>query len=1375
MAQNLWAQVGREFAFADNTELCHSLAGSFKNAYQRYVLPYETFLCREKPKIQANPVLGSPPKSIVANGTSNGESGGSDVIMHDIKVEQVRGDSSSSAATEQRASTNQSVQTNGLQSATKTGENQHREDRELETRARKRRKTNTATSNFSPSPSKKVAVAQSKPGENCETCGRGDDGVHMLLCDGCEAGYHIYCLDPPLTVVPKIDWYCSKCLVGTGEFGFEEGDTYSLAEFQKKANKWKATYFKTQNDLVVGQEITSVTERDVEKEFWRLVQDVHETVEIEYGADIHSSTHGSAFPTLEKNPTDPYSADPWNLNIMPLLEDSLLRYIKTDISGMTVPWLYVGMCFSTFCWHNEDHYTYSINYQHFGETKTWYGIPGSHAEKFEDVMRRAVPELFEQQPDLLLQLVTIFSPEKLREEGVDVYACDQHPNEFVITFPQAYHAGFNHGFNFNEAVNFATPDWVLEGFSKDCVDRYRTFSRQPVFSHDELLLTAAAHDQTVKTAIWLAPALVEMVQREIKRRLAIRAANPEFQQTLIEEDVPEDEYQCGVCKVFCYLSQISCDCTSKVTCLDHAEDLCDCNLSSRIQRHRFTDDFLIKTEKRISDRAKLPSDWRDKFFNTLKEGPTPHIKVLRALLAEGDRIPYPLEELKTLRSFVGRVNNWIEAASPLLAKKGMSVGRRKSEKVKKLAGPSEADEQERQKVEQQRQPDYPDKLILEAQKLAFDSQEIKALQEKSEAIKAWRKDARALMAMPQISIDRCHEIIESGQALNVELPEVHQFVTYVTQLKWLEEARPSFGKPIPLEDVIRMWDSGKACGVPVEALEMHRLALRRKEGEAWEEHVAKALSSNKVPMQTVVQCLNTAVKICVRSETLAKLRGILEKANQVHKEVEAFEARTKLPNNRQKPSLQEYQTLQTKLELLVTKPTQAEKMPNYAKQLTDWTRKGKRIFGKSNAPMDIFGQHLEHVAQRNLACLSLDDVPRDPVEPASRETSPTREVGEPRAEIFCMCRQPEAGLMLECDVCHEWYHGKCLKVARKELKSTNKYICPICDWREEIPRSSNRPKLEEMEELESDAHKLPLQTPELEKLSLITSTARRFKERVMPLLSSYLTLTSAELPTLKFYLRKLEGAEILLAAETNFFRAKIHDICPIAPIPPPKIDESKSTKKPRLSKKKREELEALGINPSSMLAGTSTPVGQASNGTPSRADSQSPSMDRSAIEPTRQDGTQRPFQAQEQPIFNGSPSPYAQTYESPQQPYQSLSPQPQYGGMSNSYQSSASTPAFANTYMPDAYANAHHFTHNGDHNLEAAGNMFTHLGQNGLTQELLNNAIKSHSDLEPREVEMGDAHFLMDFANSAGEYPEVVQEANIEENEESLMESFLNE
>ena len=184
-------------------------------------------------------------------------------------------------------------------------------------------------------------------------------------------------------------------------------------------------------------------------------------------------------PTTERQPLDPYSKDPWNLNNISILPDSLLRFIKSDISGMTVPWIYVGMAFSTFCWHNEvntkrsfiscpvfiditsritirtvstivsvSRAFFSVTHcssVHWGETKTWYGVPGRDAEKFEAAIKREAPDLFEAQPDLLFQLVTLMNPQRLTEAGVQVCACNQRAGEFVVTFPKAYHAGFNHG------------------------------------------------------------------------------------------------------------------------------------------------------------------------------------------------------------------------------------------------------------------------------------------------------------------------------------------------------------------------------------------------------------------------------------------------------------------------------------------------------------------------------------------------------------------------------------------------------------------------------------------------------------------------------------------------------------------------------------------------------------------------------------------------------------------------------------------------------------------------------------------------------------------------------------------------------------------
>ncbi|KAM5319748.1 PHD and RING finger domain-containing protein 1 isoform 2-T3 [Glossophaga mutica] len=45
----------------------------------------------------------------------------------------------------------------------------------------------------------------------CEVCGRSDREDRLLLCDSCDAGYHMECLDPPLQEVPVDEWFCPEC------------------------------------------------------------------------------------------------------------------------------------------------------------------------------------------------------------------------------------------------------------------------------------------------------------------------------------------------------------------------------------------------------------------------------------------------------------------------------------------------------------------------------------------------------------------------------------------------------------------------------------------------------------------------------------------------------------------------------------------------------------------------------------------------------------------------------------------------------------------------------------------------------------------------------------------------------------------------------------------------------------------------------------------------------------------------------------------------------------------------------------------------------------------------------------------------------------
>lgn len=70
--------------------------------------------------------------------------------------------------------------------------------------------------------------------------------------------------------------------------------------------------------------------------------------------------------------------------------------------------------------------------------------------------------------------------------GVKVFRAVQQPGEFVVTFPRAYHGGFSNGFNFGEAVNFATADWFP--FGQQCNLRYARLGRPRILLHEALLL-----------------------------------------------------------------------------------------------------------------------------------------------------------------------------------------------------------------------------------------------------------------------------------------------------------------------------------------------------------------------------------------------------------------------------------------------------------------------------------------------------------------------------------------------------------------------------------------------------------------------------------------------------------------------------------------------------------------------------------------------------------------------------------------------------------------------------------------------------------------------------------------------------------------------
>lgn len=321
--------------------------------------------------------------------------------------------------------------------------------------------------------------------------------------------------------------------------------------------------------------------RVVQEEFWRIVETDVESVRVEYGSDLDADVYGTGFAPTTSDSDSVSTHHAWDFNELIHHPSNLLRVVGSDVPGLTRPWLYFGMLFSAFCWHVEDHYLGSVNYLHAGAPKTWYGVPGASADAFEDAVRVMVPGLLDAAPDLLHRLVTLVPPAALRDgHGVEVFQALQKPGEFVVTWPRAYHAGFSHGHNVGEAVNFGTAEWVAAG--RSAVEGYArgVGKRDAVFSHDRMVVdtardfarrlkdTSTADSGGVVFAPWIRAvantlrdelAVILREQEEGQRMLKTRGVRVERVADHAESGgVVDDEVCCASCKSMPHLATVRC-------------------------------------------------------------------------------------------------------------------------------------------------------------------------------------------------------------------------------------------------------------------------------------------------------------------------------------------------------------------------------------------------------------------------------------------------------------------------------------------------------------------------------------------------------------------------------------------------------------------------------------------------------------------------------------------------------------------------------------------------------------------------------------------------------------------------------------------------
>lgn len=364
----------------------------------------------------------------------------------------------------------------------------------------------------------------------------------------------------------------------------EEEDKGVLNDFHKCIYKGRSvsltTFYRTARNIMNMCFSKEPAPAEIEQEYWRLVEEKDCHVAVHCGK-VDTNTHGSGFPVGK---SEPFSRHGWNLTVLPNNTGSILRHLGA-VPGVTIPWLNIGMVFSTSCWSRDQNHLPYIDYLHTGADCIWYCIPAEEESKLEDVVHTLLQA--NGTPGLqMLESNVMISPEVLSKEGIQVHRTVQQSGQFVVCFPGSFVSKVCCGYSVSETVHFATTQWTSMGF-ETAKEMKRRHIAKP-FSMEKLLYQIAqaeAKKENGPTLSTISALLDELRDTELRQRRQLFEAGLHSSARYGSHDgagadgkkkprkwlqLETSERRCQVCQHLCYLSMVVQENENVVFCLECA-------------------------------------------------------------------------------------------------------------------------------------------------------------------------------------------------------------------------------------------------------------------------------------------------------------------------------------------------------------------------------------------------------------------------------------------------------------------------------------------------------------------------------------------------------------------------------------------------------------------------------------------------------------------------------------------------------------------------------------------------------------------------------------------------------------------------------------